>query len=136
MWNMIFQDDPIFRRRVPVPAGTKAGMPLHVSGKPAVAVTDRGDVEKTRTRPDGATVKREMAYVGSKSDEAVVTFTGTFALDVTGASKSTQPGTIVYITNSNQLSTTASGNKHFGVVEFFRGETSTTDTAVRIGVNG
>ena len=67
--------------------------------------------------------------------EATVAFTGTIAGPVVGATSSTAQGTLVYLTSSKTLTLTAGSNTKFGVVQFFRGEKSATDTAVTFGVN-
>ena len=54
---------------------------------------------------------------------------------IAGVTSTTPQGTVVYLKSDHTLTTTASGNTKFGVVQFYRGEKSVTDTAVTFGVN-
>ena len=64
------------------------------------------------------------------------TATGAYALPVVGASAAAvDPGaTVVYFdATDDTLTLTATDNTAWGVAEWFRGESGTTDTVVRIG---
>lgn len=119
--------------------------PVQVLGRPGVTVTGSGNYkgqEGTITKPavDGLAAV-EIKFGNSRGGEslqdteATVAFTGTIAGPVVGATSSTAQGTLVYLTSSKTLTLTAGSNTKFGVVQFFRGEKSATDTAVTFGVN-
>lgn len=139
--NVIFSDIESERRAVPVGNNVAPGSPVITGGRPAVTITGSRDYagNAVTATADGQTI----TLAGGRGGEslpgdayATVSFTGTYAFDVAGASASTVPGTAVYrITASGALTLTSTGNAKFGVVEFFRGEKSATDTAVTIGVN-
>lgn len=137
--NVIYQGTREEQRAVPVPTKTPPGKALIVGGRPAVTITGSGDYDgnKITLTANGETtvLAGGRGGVGLKDLEATVAFTGTYAFPVTGASAATSPQTTVYITSGGVLTLSASGNTKFGVVEFFRGEKSETDTAVTIGVN-
>lgn len=137
--NVIYQGTREEQRAVPVPTKTPPGKALVVGGRPAVTLTGSGDYDGNKITMTGNGVTTVLAGgrggVGLQDLEATVAFTGTYAFDVTGASSSTPRQTPVYITSGGTLTLTSSGNTKFGVVEFFRGEKSNTDTAVTIGVN-
>ena len=132
--NGIYSDQPRTRRVRQVPEGTRPGTPLILNdGTPVVTITGRGDVTWTETAADGSTHPRSGGGIGLPADSATVTPTGTWAFDVTGASASTAQGTKVYLTVGGKPTLTETADRLFGVVEFFRGELSATDTAVTIG---
>ena len=79
---------------LPVPTGTLSGAPV----KSGAHV--------------GVTVTKEGAGVGNRAGYASVWMRGTWKLDVEGAIAA--PGTPVYITATNTLTTTAAGNTYFG----------------------
>ena len=137
--NVIYSDVESERRPITVPTDTAPGTPLIYGGRPMVTLTGSGDYdgnEITLNYPGGSTViAGGSGGVGLGPLEAVATPTGTFAFDVAGATDQTAPGTAVYITSGGTLTLTSGGNTLFGIVEFFRGELSQTDTAVTIGVN-
>lgn len=138
--NMIYGDIPSLRRVVTVPTNTAPGTALLSGGKPAVTLTGSGDYAGTLTTT-GNDVLDTMLGVGTGHGgvglgplQATVTYTGTFSFPVTGASASTAPETTVYITSGGTLTLTATSNTAWGKVDFFRGEDSATDTAVKVGV--
>lgn len=137
--NVIYQGTREEQRAVPVPTKTPPGKALIVGGRPAVTITGSGDYDGNKitltANSETTVLAGGRGGVGLKDLEATVAFTGTYAFPVTGASAATSPQTVVYITSGGVLTLSASGNTKFGVVEFFRGEKSETDTAVTIGVN-
>jgi hypothetical protein len=139
--NVIYSDIESERRPVKVGNNVAPGKPLVVGGRPAVTITGSGDYAGGLTSTGNASLDTMLGIgshrggVGLLDDHATVTFTGTYGFDVTGATAATNGGTTVYITNGGVLTLTAGSNTKFGVVEFFRGETSDKDTAVTIGIN-
>jgi hypothetical protein len=124
----------------PVVSGTVSGgavVSTAASGRiPAVALTDRGDAERTEsfgpydiTYPSGG--------VGLQADQATVALDGAFRFDVVGASASTVRNTPVYAVLSTDtvtgLTLTASTNAPFGRIDRFIGEGSSTECSVWIG---
>lgn len=139
--NVIYSDIESERRVKVVGNNVAPGSPRIIAGQAVVTLTGSGDRTNGLTTT-GNTVLDKMLEVGEgqggiglKADEATVTPHGTYAFPVTGASVATARNTPVYITAGNTLTLTASGNTKYGVVEFFRGEKSGTDTAVTIGAN-
>lgn len=133
--NMIYADIASTRRVIPVPTGTAPGTALIHGGKAHVTITGSGDYDTTTVLPNGITVSRvNVGGVGLGPLQATAAVTGSFAFNVTGASASTTPGTAVYITSGGTLTLTSTGNTAFGIVDFFRGDLSATDTVVKIGV--
>lgn len=139
--NVIFSDIEGERRAVKVGNNIAPGTPLIQGTRPAVTLTGSRDYKGNQI---SATVGSETIILqagrGGESlpadDYATVTYTGTYAFDVVGATVTAAVGGLpVYITSAGVLTLTASGNTKFGVVEFFRGTASATDTAVTIGVN-
>jgi len=139
--NVIYSDIEGERRPVPVGSDVAPGTPLIVGGRPAVTITGSGDHTNglTTTGNDVLDTLLNVGVgnggIGLGDEDATVAFTGTYAFPVTGASAATQRQTPVYITSGGTLTLTATNNTKFGVVEFFRGESGSTDTAVTIGVN-
>ena len=78
---------------LPVPADTKAGVPVRI-----------GILNGFSETPEGAGVGNIEGY-------ASINFDGAFQVDVTGA---LTPGQAVYITSANALTATATGNALFG----------------------
>ena len=139
--NVIFSDIESERRATVVGNDVAPGTPLIVGGRPVVTITGSGDYTNGLTTT-GNDVLDEFLNVGVgkggiglADNEATVSPTGTYAFDVVGATVNTAKGATVYLTSAGALTLTEGSNTKFGVVEFFRGETSATDTAVTIGVN-
>jgi hypothetical protein len=141
--NMIYQDLEHQRRAVYVGSNVAPGTPLLDAGRPAVTITGSGDHVITREIDFGGGRKTTVTVpgggVGLLPTQATVTYTGTFAFDVVGATlaaayEADGSGKTVYITAAGTLTLTEADNTPFGVVDFFRGELSPTDTAVKIGV--
>ena len=139
--NVIFSDVESERRTAIVGSGVAPGTPKIVGGRPVVTITGSGDFANGLTTTGNAVIDAALEIgagqggVGLLPTEATVSPTGTYGFNVTGASAATARGTAVYITGGGVLTLTAGGNTKFGIVEFFRGEKSSTDTAVTIGVN-
>lgn len=135
--NVIFSDIESERRQVTVGNDVAPGTALIQGGRPAVTITGSGDYagNAVTVTANGETtvLAGGRGGVSLRDDEATVTYTGTYAFDVEGASVSTEGGTPVFI-DGNDLTLTDTGTP-FGVVEFYRGAKSATDTAVTIGVN-
>lgn len=137
--NVIYSDIESERRAVPVGTDIAPGTPIIQGGRPAVTITGSGDYDGNEVSISHKGVTHVIAGkrggVSLPDNYATVSYTGTYGFDVTGASAATAPGTVVYRTSGGTLTLTATSNTKFGVVEFFRGELSPTDTAVTIGVN-
>ena len=138
--NMILADIESERRARPVGNDVAPGTPIISGGRPAVTVTGSRDYDGNAVSITGG--GETIVLAGGRGGEslpdddyATVAFSGTWAFDVAGASVSTEPGTVVYLASNGTLTLTEGSNTAFGVVEFFRGEASATDTAVTIGAN-
>lgn len=141
--NRIYADIETERRTATVGNDVAPGTPLMIGGRPVVTLTGSGDHVNTVTIDLGGgrtvTSAAPGGGIGLLDDEATVTPTGTWAFDVAGADADTERGSAVYLAADGTL--TLDGgvdpdtNAKFGIVEFFRGELSATDTAVTIGVN-
>lgn len=138
--NKIYGDIPSLRRVVTVPTQTPPGKAIMDAGRPAVTLTGSGDYTGPLTSTGDDVLDALLGIgvghggIGLGPLQATVTYTGTFAFPVTGASASTAPGTTVYITSGGTLTLTSTSNTAWGKVDFFRGEDSATDTAVKVGV--
>lgn len=142
MENRIYNDIESLRRVRTVGNNVAPGTALLDAGKPAVTLTGSGDYVNTASidfgNGDTIAFTRKGGGIGLKDNQATLTYTGTYAWDVEGASATAAydedgNGKIVYITDDGDL-TLEEGGTEFGVVDFFRGELSPTDTAVKIGV--
>lgn len=141
MLNVAYSDIEGERRPEVVGNNIAPGTPMIVGGRPIVTVTGSGDFTNGLTSTGNEILDEVLNVgvgqggIGLEDNEATVTPTGTYYFPVTGASVSTARGTVVYITSGRTLTLTAGSNTKFGIVAFFRGEESATDTAVTIGVN-
>ncbi len=137
--NMVFSDIESERRTAIVGNDVAPGTALIIGGRPVVTITGSGDYDGNAITMTANGVTTTLAGgsggVGLAPTEATVSPTGSYAFPVTGASSATARGTAVYRTSGGALTLTASRNTKFGIVEFFRGELSATDTVVTIGVN-
>lgn len=138
--NVIFSDIETERRATVVGNDVAPGTPMIVGGRPVVTITGSGDYDGNAVTLNipGETplvLAGGRGGVSLQDDEATVSPTGTYAFPVTGASAATAKGTVVYLTSGGVLTLTEASNTKWGVVEFFRGEESATDTAVTIGIN-
>ena len=107
--NKVFQENTKNNRARVVPAGTKAGDVINVSGRLAVALTDRGDATKTTPISGGVSLTLPSGGFSLKPNEASLAFDGTWLLPVTGATTTTGNDVPVYF-NAGNLQLTASGN--------------------------
>lgn len=137
--NVIYAGIESEQRPAVVGNNVAPGTALIVGGRPVVTITGSGDYAGNALSFTGNGVTTVLAGgrggVGLLDNEATVSPTGTYAFPVTGASVSTARGATVYRTSGGTLTLTEGTNVKFGIVEFFRGELSATDTAVTIGVN-
>ena len=139
--NQIMRDVESQRFVAKVGNNVAPGTPLVLAGVPVVTITGSGD-----HKPAGSAVVSsngvsiplgpQRGGIGLKDDHATVSPTGAYALPVVGASAAaiTPGSTKVYFNATNDtLTLTVGTNELFGIAEWFRGETSATDTVVRIG---
>lgn len=137
MLNVLYSDVESRRRTRVVGNKVAPGTPLISGGSPAVTITGSGDYDgnKLTVTANGETHVIAGGRGGEtlRDDEATITFTGSYYFDVAGATAALTGGELVYITSAKALTLTAGSNVKYGVVEFHRGETSATDTAVTIG---
>lgn len=137
--NVIYDGIKSEQRPAVVGSNVAPGSPRIVGGRPVVTITGSGDYAgntiSMTANGETTVLAGGRGGVGLLDNEATVSPSGTYAFNVTGASAATARGTAVYLTSGNTVTLTASGNTKFGIVEFFRGETSATDTAVTIGIN-
>ncbi|QDH48043.1 hypothetical protein SEA_DEJAVU_38 [Microbacterium Phage DejaVu] len=136
--NQIFPDDRKSRRARPVGNNVAPGTAIINGGKPAVTITGSRDYAGNAITATGNGLTIVLA--GGKGGEslpaddyATISFTGTYGWPVAGATIDTEPGTPVYIEADGDLTLTEGTNEPYGVVEFYRGAESATDTAVTIG---
>lgn len=119
-----------------VDAGVTAGTPLLSGDLPAVALTDRGDATRTQAVA-GSNVTSITYKTGGASladDEASLAFDGTFEFAVTGATADTEDDVEVFITAAGALTTTGTGNTHYGYTDYPRDYRKEAGRApVRIG---
>lgn len=139
--NQIMRDVESQRFVAEVGTGTAPGTALVLGGTPVVTVTGSGDYV-----PDGSLtitsngvsipLGPQRGGIGLQDTHATVSPTGAWAFPVVGATaQNISPGvTPVYFDgDTDELTLTSTDNTLFGVAEWFRGETSATDTVVRIG---
>lgn len=108
--NKVFQENTKNNRVRVVPVGTKSGDFLIVGGRPAVALTDRGDATKTTPISGGASLTLPSGGFSLKPNEASLAFDGTWHLPVTGATTTTDNDVPVYANAAGNLQLTASGD--------------------------
>ena len=107
--NKVFQENTKNNRARVVPLGTRSGDFLIVGGRPAVALTDRGDATKTTPISGGASLTLPSGGFSLEPNEASLAFDGTWHLPVTGATTTTGNDVPVYI-NAGKLQLTPLGN--------------------------
>ena len=106
--NKVFQENTKNNRARVVPLGTRSGDFLIVGGRPAVALTDRGDATKTTPISGGASLTLPSGGFSLKPNEASLAFDGTWHLPVTGATTTTGNGVPVYL-SAGTLQLTVAG---------------------------
>lgn len=119
--NKVFASTQSKHRARVVPAGTKANDHLLIGGRPAFALTDRGDATRTQTDglPAGLTsITFASGGVGLDADQASVAFDGSWDCPVTGATTTTGQDVAVYITSAGALTLTAGSNTAFGFTDY------------------
>ena len=107
--NKVFQENTKNNRARVVPVGTKAGDVINVSGRLAVALTDRGDATKTTPISGGASLTLPSGGFSLEPNEASVAFDGTWHLPVTGATTTTGNDVPVYLNAAGKLQLTEVG---------------------------
>ena len=95
--NKVFKENTKNNRARVVPLGTRSGDFLIVGGRPAVALTDRGDATKTTPISGGASLTLPSGGFSLKPNEASLAFDGTWHLPVTGATTTTDNDVPVYL---------------------------------------
>lgn len=137
--NKVFQETQANNRPRVVPSGTKAGDPLIVGDRPAVALTDRGEGTRTLTSADGlpanvVSLTYKSGGASLASDQATVAFDGTFEFAVTGATATQENDVPVYITSAGELTLTEGSNTAYGFTDYPESFNKTAGrAAVRIG---
>ena len=107
--NKVFQENTKNNRARVVPVGTKAGDVINVSGRLAVALTDRGDATKTTPISGGASLTLPSGGFSLNPNEASLAFDGTWHLPVTGATTTTGNDVPVYLNAAGKLQLTEVG---------------------------
>ena len=131
--NKVFQENTKNNRVRVVPVGTKAGDVINVSGRLAVALTDRGDATKTTPISGGASLTLPSGGFSLKPNEASLAFDGTWHLPVTGATTTTGNDVPVYLNASGKLQLTEVG-RPVGYTDYPQGFYKQAGfAAVRIG---
>lgn len=108
--NKVFQENTKNNRARVVPLGTRSGDFLIVGGRPAVALTDRGDATKTTPISGGASLTLPSGGFSLKPNEAAIAFDGTWHLPVTDATIATGNDVPVYLNAGGNLQLTMVGN--------------------------
>ena len=107
--NKVFQENTRNNRARVVPVGTKAGDVINVSGRLAVALTDRGDATKTTPISGEASLTLPSGGFSLNPNEATLAFDGTWHLPVTGATTTTGNDVPVYLNAAGKLQLTEVG---------------------------
>lgn len=116
------------------PTTIQPGVPVTFADGPAVSITASGNGTKTQTTGLAAGVT-SVTYanggVGLAAGEATFAFDGGFEFAVTGATTTTADGVEVFIVPvGGALTTTSSGNVHYGWTDYPRGYTKENGRAV------
>ena len=131
--NKVFQENTKNNRARVVPVGTKAGDVINVSGRLAVALTDRGDATKTTPISGGASLTLPSGGFSLEPNEASLAFDGTWHLPVTGATTTTGNDVPVYLNAAGKLQLTEVG-RPVGYTDYPQGFYKQAGfAAVRIG---
>ena len=117
--NKIFEEDARTNRALVVPSGTKSGDFLIVGGVPCVAITDRGDAQRTFDLGPIGEITVPSGGASLASNQATVATTGTWELPVVGAGNSTGQGVEVFWDDTKkELTLTGTGNTAVGVTDY------------------
>lgn len=120
--NTIFAPKTVNNRARVVPEGTVAGDHLIIEGRPAAAVTDRGDATRTTTVTPGnvTSVTYKSGGASLEPTKATVAFDGTHLWDVTGVTTATGNDVAVYRTSgaTPTLTLTEGSNTLFGYTDY------------------
>lgn len=128
--NKVFNGDPNNNRVRPLasitapstaPTTIQPGVPVLMSGRPAVSLTASGNGTKTVANPGfGVTsLTYQNGGAGLAADEATFAFDGSYEFAVSGATTSTLSDVPVYITPATgALTLTASGNTAYGRTDY------------------
>lgn len=139
MLNVLYSDIESERRPFNVGSDVAPGTPLIAGTRPAITVTGSGDYDGNAVTLSSGTdtlvVAGGRGGVSLDDEEATITYTGSYFFPVVGATAALEGGETVYITGAGVLTLTATDNTKYGEVVFHRGELSSTDTAVTIGIN-
>lgn len=132
--NKVYEGTAELNRERPVPAGTLAGVPLIIGGRPCVTITARGDATAKETLPGGGELTRPVGGFANAKDSATVAYDGTYEFAVTGAATGTANDVEVFITSANALTLTKAENTHYGWTDYPRDYFKRAGiAAVRIG---
>lgn len=120
--NTIFAPKTVNNRARVVPEGTVEGDHLIINGRPAAAVTDRGDATRTSTVTPGniTSVTYKSGGASLQPTQATVAFDGTHLWDVTGVTTATGNDVAVYRTSATPptLTLTEGTNTLFGYTDY------------------
>lgn len=134
--NKIYQyTEKDVRERV-VPSGTKAGTPLLINSRPAVALTSRGDATTTQAVAGNylTSVTYKVGGASNAADSASVAYDGTYEFPVATATTSTANDVEVFITAGGTLTLVSTSNTHYGWTDYPVGYRKTAGrAAVRVG---
>lgn len=131
--NSVFNDSENLRRTVYVGKGIAPGTPLIYGGQPGVTITGSGDFTSTETATFGPLTigVASKGGVGLHDGQATVAFDGSIGAVVEGINSFDDAFTVntttlartpkpVYITAAGVLTTTATDNTFFGIVDDYR----------------
>lgn len=102
------------------PTTIQPGVPVVISGAPAVSLTASGNGTKTTSNPVPGVTSITVDNGGASLDAGWATFAfdGTYNFAVVGATTSTASGVKVYITNAGGLTTTEGTNTFYGSTDY------------------
>ena len=143
MSNLVYKYTERKTRVRTLAASVVAGTPLldPTDGRPAVALTNSGDVTKTITNADipmgggVSSLTYENGGVGLNGKETTLAYDGSWEFTgVTGVGVNTADGVPIYITSGGALTATATDNTLYGHTDYPLDYAKATNVAVvRIG---
>ena len=143
MSNLVYKYTERQTRVRTLAASVVAGTPLldPTDQRPAVALTNSGDVTKTITNADipmgggVSSITYANGGVGLTGKETTLAYDGTWEFTgITGVGVNTANGVAVYITAGGALTTTDTGNTFYGRTDYPLDYVKATNVApVRIG---